>query len=216
MSVSHRGLVARRFWSVALTAAFVAGVDASPVHAGPVHAGAPVHARELGPAESDPLIAVAEVLAVASEEVRAAELEVRTHRAGMVCPVAGPLWFYDDFGNARSRGRRHKGNDIVSPYDTPNVAVVDGRVEFKNGSRQGKGAYLRGDDGNEYWYFHLAAYAGEPRRVRQGDVIGYTGSTGNAGGAHTHFEVHPDADPDDVANPYPLLDFVCIDRAPRA
>jgi murein DD-endopeptidase MepM/ murein hydrolase activator NlpD len=160
------------------------------------------------------LVPVAAALEQASAAVREAELIVRTKRAGRVCPVGGPVAFYDDFGNARSGGRRHAGNDLISTHGTPNVAVVAGRVEFKSGSRQGRGAYLRGDDGNEYWYFHLAAYAGAPRRVVQGEVIGLTGDTGNAGGDHTHFEIHPGADPDEVVNPYPLLDFVCIDRTP--
>ena len=51
----------------------------------------------------------------------------------------------------------------------------------------------RGDDGNLYYYFHLDSYAGGSRQVSQGEVIGYTGNTGDASGGptHTHFEVHP-------------------------
>jgi murein DD-endopeptidase MepM/ murein hydrolase activator NlpD len=142
------------------------------------------------------------------------EAQVRRHRAGIICPVAGIVWFYDDFGNPRSGGRRHEGNDLMSAGGVHVVAVVDGAVTFKSGSRQGTGAYLRGDDGNEYWYFHLDEYAGEPRLVRRGEVIGVVGESGNAGGVHTHFEIHPGWDPDDAENPYPKIDLVCTDRVP--
>ena len=42
------------------------------------------------------------------------------------------------------------------------------------------GAYLRGNDGNLYSYFHLSAFEGEARHVTQGEVIGYVGNTGDA------------------------------------
>jgi peptidoglycan LD-endopeptidase LytH len=164
---------------------------------------------------ADPaLVPVAVALASSNAEALEVEARVRRERAGMVCPVLAPIWFYDDFGNPRSGGRDHEGNDLMSAHGEPVVAVVDGAVDFKSGSRQGRGAYLRGVDGNEYWYFHLSDYEGEPRNVRQGDVIGYTGETGNAGGTHTHFEIHPLWDPYEVTNPYPRLDLVCTDRLP--
>lgn len=160
------------------------------------------------------LVPVAVALRSHDATVLAVEAQVRRERAGMICPVRGTVSFFDDFGDARSGGRRHEGNDIMSETGVPVVAVVDGAVSFKSGSRQGRGAYVRGEDGNEYWYFHLSAYEGEARLVRQGDVIGYTGATGNAGGTHTHFEVHPGWDPYEVVNPYERLDLVCTDRIP--
>jgi peptidoglycan LD-endopeptidase LytH len=97
----------------------------------------------------------------------------------------------------------------MSATGTPNVAVVSGTITQKSGSLSGNGVYLSGDDGNSYWYFHLSAYAGGARRVAQGEVIGYTGSTGNAEGTapHTHFEYHPGGG--GAANPYPLVRPVC-------
>ncbi len=164
---------------------------------------------------ADPaLVPVAVALTSSNVEALEVEARVRRERAGMVCPVRGPIWFYDDYGNPRSGGRDHAGNDLMSAHGEPVVAVVDGAVDFKSGSRQGRGAYLRGVDGNEYWYFHLSEYEGEPRNVRQGDVIGYAGDTGNAGGTHTHFEIHPLWDPYEVVNPYPRVDLVCTDRLP--
>ena len=110
-----------------------------------------------------------------------------------VCPVHGPVSFVDSWGAPRSGGRTHQGVDMMAARGTPDVAIVSGTITQQYGSLQGNGVFLRGDDGNSYWYFHLDSYAGGPRRVAQGEVIGYVGTTGNAdGGApHTHFEYHP-------------------------
>jgi peptidoglycan LD-endopeptidase LytH len=129
--------------------------------------------------------------------------------ASIVCPIRGVVSFVDSWGAPRSGGRSHQGVDLMSPSGTPNVAVVSGTIAQKSGSLSGLGVYLSGDDGNSYWYFHLSAYEGGSRRVAQGEVVGYTGSTGNAdGGApHTHFEYHPGGG--SARNPYPLVRPVC-------
>ncbi len=128
---------------------------------------------------------------------------------GKVCPIAGPLTHVDDWGNPRSGGRTHKGNDLFSVKGTPNVAIVSGTTVFSDGGLGGMGIFLQGDDGNHYYYAHLNARAGEPRRVVQGEVIGYTGDTGNAvGGApHTHFEIRLGGTTH--VNPYPTLRIIC-------
>jgi murein DD-endopeptidase MepM/ murein hydrolase activator NlpD len=97
----------------------------------------------------------------------------------------------------------------MSPPGTPNVAIVSGEVRQKEGNLAGISVYLYGDDGNTYWYFHLSAYEGPPRRVQQGEVIGYVGSSGNASASapHTHFEYHPGGGP--AVNPYPLVRSAC-------
>lgn len=128
---------------------------------------------------------------------------------GKMCPIAGPLTHVQDFGNPRSGGRSHKGNDVFNAAGTPNVAIVSGRIQHQNGGLGGMAVKLFGDDGNIYYYAHLSAFSGGPRIVKQGEVIGYTGDTGNAkGGApHTHFEIriggvtHID--------PYPTLRIIC-------
>ncbi len=71
------------------------------------------------------------------------------------------------------------------------VAVVSGSVQFKQNSLGGNAVWLSGSDGNKYYYAHLSSFAGSSRSVSQGEVIGYVGSTGNAGISHLHFEVHP-------------------------
>lgn len=128
---------------------------------------------------------------------------------GLICPLRGPLSFIDSWGYPRATTGRHQGSDLMSPRGTPNVAVVSGDVEFHTGGTSGLGAYLYGDDGNLYYYFHLQAYEGAARRVQQGEVIGYVGNTGDAIGTatHTHFEIHPGGGP--AVNPYPTVAQIC-------
>jgi len=80
---------------------------------------------------------------------------------------------------------------MISSTGTPLVAVVSGSVQFKQNSLGGNAVWLSGSDGNKYYYAHLSRSEGSSRGVSQGEVIGYVGSTGNAGVPHLHFEVHP-------------------------
>lgn len=128
---------------------------------------------------------------------------------GLICPVHGPLSFVDSWHAPRPGGRPHEGVDLMAPRGTPNVATVSGSVTMKSGSVSGNGVYLHGDNGNLYYYFHLDSYEGGARHVDQGEVIGYTGNTGDASGGatHTHFEVHPGGG--GPVNPYPVVRPIC-------
>lgn len=92
--------------------------------------------------------------------------------------------------------RLHKGTDFAAPSGTPIFAAGHGVVE--RASRYGGyGNYVRLRHANGYKtaYAHMLRYgpgirAG--RRVRQGDIIGYVGSTGASTGPHLHYEVHKD------------------------
>ena len=127
----------------------------------------------------------------------------------MTCPVAGDSVFSDSWGNARSGGRRHQGVDMVAPRGTPVVAALAGFAEFKNTSAGGKSVWLTTTNGDKFFYAHLDAWEGVSRDVAQGDVIGYVGSTGNAGGPHLHFEVRPGGR---AVNPYPPTAAACAPR----
>ena len=128
---------------------------------------------------------------------------------GLVCPIRGPVSFVDSWGAPRATTGSHQGVDLMNPRGTPNVAVVSGRAEMRTGGTSGLGVWLYGDDGTLYYYFHLEAYEGAPRHVQQGEVVGYTGNTGDASGGatHTHFEIHPGGGP--AVNPYPTVVAIC-------
>ena len=101
------------------------------------------------------------------------------------------------FGNRRhpisGYTRLHKGTDFAAPTGTPVYAAGTGTVE--RASRYGGyGNYVRIRHANGYQtaYAHLSRYGPgirSGRSVRQGDVIGYVGSTGASTGPHLHYEV---------------------------
>jgi len=131
---------------------------------------------------------------------------VRSSVPSIACPIAGHSTFEDSFGWARSGGRRHQGIDMVADRGTPVVAVRGGDVLFKRTRLGGNSAWLTTDDGARFFYAHLDGWEGESRRVQTGEVIGYVGQTGNAGGDHLHFETHFGGGPND---PYPAATAAC-------
>lgn len=89
--------------------------------------------------------------------------------------------------------RKHKGVDFAAPSGTPIYAAGDGVVERAN-RYGGYGNYIRIRHANGYKtaYAHLRSFKKGIRagkRVEQGDVIGYVGSTGASTGPHLHYEV---------------------------
>ncbi len=122
-------------------------------------------------------------------------------REGWFFPVQGPNEYSDSFGAPRYAGgyHPHKGTDIMCAEGTPLVAVVGGIISRADPVDEGLGGrhiWLRGDDGNGYYYAHLSAIQDgivPGVRVKAGQVIGFAGNTGDArgGAAHLHFEIHP-------------------------
>lgn len=127
--------------------------------------------------------------------------------SGIVCPVAGSHSFADTWGAPRSGGRRHQGVDMIAASGVPLVAVESGSVHFKTNRLGGNSVWLTASSGTKYYYAHLSSWEGSSRAVSRGDVIGYVGTTGNAGVAHLHFEVHPGGGA--AVNPYPYVRAVC-------
>ncbi len=89
--------------------------------------------------------------------------------------------------------RLHKGIDFAAPRGTPIYAAGDGVVESA-GRNGGYGKYLRIRHNSTYKtaYGHMTRIAKGMRRgkrVRQGQIIGYVGSTGRSTGPHLHYEV---------------------------
>jgi len=90
------------------------------------------------------------------------------------------------------RIRAHKGVDYAAPRGTPVKASGDGRVYFA-GRKGGYGKAIGLRHGATYstFYGHLSRIARGIRpgkSVRQGQIIGYVGSTGLATGPHLHYE----------------------------
>jgi hypothetical protein len=139
-------------------------------------------------------------------------------------PVEGGAVFSDDYGDPRSGGRTHEGNDLKAPKMTPVVAAFSGRVGWAPAVEPSYGYIisLRGDDGYEYRYLHLNddtpgtddgnggpqhAYAPGIEggaQVVKGQHIGWVGDSGNAEATvpHLHFEIRNNGTP---LNPYPYL-----------
>lgn len=89
--------------------------------------------------------------------------------------------------------RMHKGVDFAAPIGTPFYAAGDGVVDFA-GKLRGYGNYIRIRHNNEYStaYAHASRFAKgmrKGRRVKQGEVIAYVGTTGMSTGPHLHYEV---------------------------
>lgn len=89
--------------------------------------------------------------------------------------------------------RMHRGIDFAAPSGTPIYAAGDGVIDFL-GTNSGYGRYirLRHNSRLSTAYAHMSRYgSGLSRgdRVRQGDIIGYVGTSGMSTGPHLHYEV---------------------------
>jgi murein DD-endopeptidase MepM/ murein hydrolase activator NlpD len=89
--------------------------------------------------------------------------------------------------------RAHTGVDWAAPMGTPIYASGNGTIE-KIGWEGGYGKYVRMRHANGYEtaYGHMSAFArgmDVGTRVRQGQVIGFVGSTGLSTGSHVHYEI---------------------------
>ena len=89
--------------------------------------------------------------------------------------------------------KMHRGVDFGAPIGTPIFAAGDGVVD-KLGSHGAYGNYIRLRHGPVYQtaYAHLHNFAPglhTGKRVKQGDTVGFVGSTGRSTGPHLHYEV---------------------------
>ena len=115
-----------------------------------------------------------------------------------VFPVAGSHTYGDPFGDPRSGGRIHEGQDVPAACGTPLVAARGGRVQAEGYSDALYGYWVLIDGRGartDYFYAHLQAPSprGEGDRIRTGQRIGWVGKTGNARSefCQLHFELWP-------------------------
>jgi len=117
-------------------------------------------------------------------------------RALLVTPVDS-VRITSRFGNRihpiLGYSKMHRGVDFGAPTGAPIRAAGDGAVVAKGR----KGAYghyirIRHRAGYQTAYAHLSRYARglkKGKRVKQGEIVGYVGSTGRSTGPHLHYEV---------------------------
>jgi murein DD-endopeptidase MepM/ murein hydrolase activator NlpD len=104
----------------------------------------------------------------------------------------------------QGRRKNHKGLDIPGAVGTPIYATADGiigRAQWVSGY----GKYVEVEHGNaiQTRYGHLSAMnVMSGQRVKQGDIIGFMGSTGRSTGSHLHYEVRIAGEP---VNPMSFL-----------
>jgi len=89
----------------------------------------------------------------------------------------------------------HSGTDIGAPGGTPILAAADGTVTIANAIDSWGGGYgyhikVKHNDTYDTLYAHCSSICVTVgQEVKQGEVIGYVGTTGNSTGNHLHFEV---------------------------
>jgi murein DD-endopeptidase MepM/ murein hydrolase activator NlpD len=129
-----------------------------------------------------------------------AELPIR-------CDEYGEGWF----GAKRSGGRKHTGADLVAKMQSPVYAAKSGWARNYYIPRgYGNLVIINHPGGWQTRYGHLSRCATEKFRwgrfrwVRQGEIIGFIGKTGNADSdgiiPHVHFEIRHNDEPVDPAN----------------
>lgn len=116
----------------------------------------------------------------------------------LMVPVEGivPEALTDTYHQGRSGGRIHMATDIMAMRGTPVLAAANGRIiKLANGGAGGITIYVADASGRYlHYYAHLMGYAPDVKEgleVREGDVIGFVGSTGNASpdAPHLHYQV---------------------------
>lgn len=112
--------------------------------------------------------------------------------------------------------RAHKGTDYAAAYGTPIRASGDGKV-IRASVYGGYGNVVIIQHGGKTTtlYAHMQKFAPgiySGKRVKQGDVIGYVGSSGLATGPHLHYEFRVDGEPKDPVN-VELAEAKPIDRS---
>lgn len=137
-------------------------------------------------------------------------------------PVAGRAsyvhdWWFPRFGPS---WRLHEGTDIFAAMGSAVRSPSAGTVRITNGGLGGLSLHVTQPDGTYYYLAHLSGIAPglvDGAGVRQGEVIGAVGDSGNARGGlpHLHFEFHPGGGR--AVDPKPILDqflHQALDAAP--
>ena len=132
---------------------------------------------------------------------------------GFICPLKSYTRISSEYGWRKNPvtgvNKLHAGTDFAAPAGTPIYAAASGYVQVAGWSSGGYGNYViiyhgKMSDGNQYstLYGHMRSVATSAGKyVKQGEIIGYVGSTGNSTGNHLHLEVWKGGSKANAVNP---------------
>ena len=132
---------------------------------------------------------------------------------GFICPLKSYSRISSEYGWRKNPvsgvNKLHAGTDFAAPAGTPIYAAASGYVQVAGWSSGGYGNYViiyhgKMSDGNAYstLYGHMRSVATSAGKyVKQGELIGYVGSTGNSTGNHLHLEVWKGGSKANAVNP---------------
>ena len=132
---------------------------------------------------------------------------------GFICPLKSYSRISSEYGWRKNPvtgvNKLHAGTDFAAPGGTPIYAAASGYVQVAGWSSGGYGNYViiyhgKMSDGNTYstLYGHMRSVATSAGKyVKQGELIGYVGSTGNSTGNHLHLEVWKGGSKANAVNP---------------
>ena len=132
---------------------------------------------------------------------------------GFICPLKSYTRISSEYGWRKNPvsgvNKLHAGTDFAAPGGTPIYAAASGYVQVAGWSSGGYGNYViiyhgSMSDGNAYstLYGHMKSVATSAGKyVKQGELIGYVGSTGNSTGNHLHLEVWKGGSKANAVNP---------------
>jgi murein DD-endopeptidase MepM/ murein hydrolase activator NlpD len=112
-------------------------------------------------------------------------------------PIRTPV---SGFVSQEFKENLHNGVDIVAPEGTPILAAASGNVLFSGWTIDGGNTVVIGHYGGYYSYYkhNLRNIVFENQDVKQGEIIGYLGNSGQKSyGPHLHFEIWKDGVPID-------------------
>ena len=132
---------------------------------------------------------------------------------GFICPLKSYTRISSEYGWRKNPvsgvNKLHAGTDFAAPAGTPIYAAASGYVQVAGWSSGGYGNYViiyhgKMSDGVAYstLYGHMRSVATSAGKyVKQGEIIGYVGSTGNSTGNHLHLEVWKGGSKANAVNP---------------
>ena len=138
---------------------------------------------------------------------------------GFACPLKSYTRISSEYGWRKNPvtgvNKLHAGTDFAAPAGTPIYAAASGYVQVAGWSSGGYGNYViiyhgSMSDGNAYstLYGHMKSVATSAGKyVKQGELIGYVGSTGNSTGNHLHLEVWKGGSKANAVNPRGYIPF---------